>query len=50
MVPVAVKMTLRMRACHCANEERIADDVVNAAFDKIVGDCQMGGGHKLGVG
>jgi hypothetical protein len=57
MVLIAVKMPLKMRACHCVNEKGIADDVVNvgpvlvdAAFDKIVGDCQMGGEHKLGEG
>jgi len=57
MVPIAVKMTLKMRECRCANEGGIADDVVNvrpvlvdAAIDKIVGDCRMGGKHKLGVG
>jgi hypothetical protein len=47
----AVKMILKMR-------EGIADDVVNVrrvlvdagfAFDKIVGDCRMGGEHKLGA-
>lgn len=59
MVPVAEKMTLKMRDCRCVDEGGIADDVVNvnvrpvlvdAAFDKDVGDFRMGGEHKLGVG
>lgn len=57
MVLLAVKMTLRMRACRCANEKGIVDDVVNvspvlvdAAIDRNVGDSQMGGEHTLGEG
>ena len=57
MVLLAVKMTLKMGACRCANEKEIVDDVVNvsrvvvdAAFDRNVGGSPMGGEHKLGEG
>ena len=57
MVPIAEKMTLKMRDCRCVNEEEVVDDdvvnvnvrpvLVDAAFDKIE-DFQMGGGHTRG--